>query len=65
VAPRTDPDDLRRLVTAVERARFARPGTDVGDERATARRVVEQVRAAGTRRQRLRARLLPGSLWRR
>ncbi|KQP26117.1 DUF3488 and transglutaminase-like domain-containing protein [Aeromicrobium sp. Leaf272] len=65
VAPRVDPDDLRRVVTAVERSRYARPGTDVSDERESVRRVVDQVRESGSRLQRLRARFLPRSLWRR
>jgi transglutaminase-like putative cysteine protease len=65
VRPHADPDDLRRVVTAVERARYARPGSDVADERQSARRVVDQLRARGGRLQRLRARLLPPSLWRR
>ncbi len=65
VGPRADPDDLRRVLTAVERSRYARPGTDVADERDAARRVVERVRAAGSRAERLRALLLPRSLLRR
>ena len=65
VAPRADAEDLQRVVTAVERARYARPGTALGDERQTARRLVEQLRGSGTRLERLRARFLPRSLWRR
>lgn len=65
VGDRADADDLRRVLTAVERSRYARPGTDVGDERDAARRVVDQVRSTGSRAERLRALLLPRSLLRR
>lgn len=65
LAGRTDVEDLRRLVTSVERARYARPGADVADERPAARRLIGQVDASGTWHRRVRARLLPRSLWRR
>lgn len=65
LAERADPATVRRLVTAVERSRYARPGSDVADEREAARLVVEQVRASGSRRRRWVARVLPRSLWRR
>ena len=65
VAGRADPTTVDRLVTAVERARYARPGTEVADERDAARRVVAQVTGSAPRAQRWAARVLPRSLWRR
>lgn len=62
---RAAPADLDSVLSAVERSRYARPGTPVDDERAAARRVVDAVGAGDSRRARWRARLVPRSVLRR
>lgn len=62
---RTDGDALDRLVGVVERSRYARPGTDLGADRADATRVVDGLQASTSRGRRWVSRLLPRSLTRR
>lgn len=62
---RVDPASLDQVLSAVETARFARPGSAVADERSAARRLVADLESAAAPRTRWRARLVPRSLFRR
>ncbi len=57
---REEDEVLSSVVSTVETARYAAPGTPVEDVTAPARQVLDAVRRSRPRRERLRARLLPG-----
>lgn len=60
--PDIDGDGLQRLLHRIEMARFSRTGEQEGDGIADLRTVVASLHDGATRRERLRARLLPRSL---
>jgi hypothetical protein len=57
--------DLRSVADAVEQTLYARHPVVPGDLEDTTRRIIDQARTWSTRSQRVRARILPRSVWRR